>query len=195
MRVEYSHLMDAALYPNHEDNFSFLQQYQYILQTSGKWKSFEPIAVTISIEKDLAPYAISLPMSYKGTRRGMQHYGITIPSGSRVTRNLHVGRGQMLLTSWSDIASDSYPPIVNMQFFWKQSEAEPDAALAHDYLELIAHKVKAASYLSPDDCEFLCGVLGINSSIYMARTPLTSKELSSRDRRKRVHSTGTAMSN
>jgi len=169
VRVDYSHLMDAVIYPNDEDHFPCVQQYQYILTTSKKWKSFGPINVNLSIDETCVLHTLSLPMTYKGKKRGMHRYAITIPSGSGVTENLHASIGQIIYTNWEKMGLDDYPAVVRMPFFWEQYK-NTAGAFAKDYLRIIARKVQDNSYISPADCAFLCTELNIDAADFMETT-------------------------
>lgn len=131
VEVHYSHLMNAAIYPNEENRQGIgpanLQHFQYILRTSPKWKAFGPIYLTLSAQSDP-----------KSNNPPIQPHTLIIPKGSEVHQNLHVAmsgawrlEGQLIWAGPASMKEGSFTKEkVTTSYFWFFAKAGLTICLA-----------------------------------------------------------------
>jgi hypothetical protein len=153
IEVRYSHLLDVDM--DHQIAGAFAYQFQYILRTSPKWKTFGPIRMTLEIPC-LLVYSISLPVAYKGERDefGYDHFIYEV-AGSEARENLLIA----LTENRGFLPGDPHPKQMTVVESWQRYEADPKGPFADDLLYRLGMKAYSGE-LSPEDAAFLRGKLG-----------------------------------
>jgi hypothetical protein len=157
IEVRYSHLLDVDM--DHQIAGAFAYQFQYILRTSPKWKTFGPIRLTLEIPCFLV-YSISLPVAYKGEgdrpgdEFGYDHFIYEV-AGSEARENLLIA----LTENRGFLPGDPHPKQMSVAESWQRYEADPKGPFADDLLYRLGMKAYSGE-LSSEDAAFLRGKLG-----------------------------------